>query len=128
MSSFSTQSSIKAVANAEFDKRLEPELKKLKASTDAMEATFFKQLMQTMRQSIPKVKVGDSTGADTYREMMDQALADGAGKRGALGLGDMLFKQLSGLMVSQEKAKLQRQAAFAAHRKNSETAIKESKI
>jgi flagellar protein FlgJ len=70
---------------------------KLKKACHDFEAIMLKQLLTTMRKSVPKdglFKTGFA--GDMYDSMRDEQLAKNmAGGRG-MGIADLLYKQLSG--------------------------------
>lgn len=75
-----------------------PDAKKLKEQCAEFESIFLYYLMQSMRQSS---KMGDglfgsSFAEDTYKDMLDEELTKEAAKSGKFGLGELLYRQLSG--------------------------------
>jgi Rod binding domain-containing protein len=81
-----------------------PKLEQLKKATDGFEAMFYKNLLSEMQKSVHKTIWGDQAGADTYQDMFTTALAESASKRGSLGIGKLLFDQLSPRVLAQEEA------------------------
>lgn len=80
----------------------EPELDKLKQAAEGFEAIFLKNMLKTMRG--PKQDAafgGDSAGMSTYRDMMDDALADSSAKGGQLGIAKTLFESGGTLVLRQ---------------------------
>lgn len=71
------------------------ELKALKKACEQFEAVFAKQLLGEMRKGVQEVKIGDQAGSDIYKDMMDQTIADSVAHQGALGIGQMLYKQFA---------------------------------
>lgn len=76
---------------------LDPAHAKLKKATEGFEAYFLHQLLTEMRKTVPKdgeIK-DEAHQEETFRDMMDQSLADTLSKHGDLGLGQMLYRQLA---------------------------------
>lgn len=73
----------------------QPQLKKLKKACQDMEAVFLKNLLATMRRSLPKSPFGDAPGAEIYEDMFDQAIAESGAKNGSFGIGKMLYKTMA---------------------------------
>lgn len=69
--------------------------KELRKACEQFEAIFAKRLLGEMRKGVQETHFGDTPGAEIYRDMMDQAIADAMSKRGALGIADTLYRQLS---------------------------------
>lgn len=61
------------------------------------EAILLRQLLSTMRKSIPKSELfGDSHAREMYQTLQDDALADHLTSGRGTGLGEILYLQLSG--------------------------------
>ncbi|HFQ80795.1 MAG TPA: flagellar biosynthesis protein FlgJ [Desulfobacterales bacterium] len=70
--------------------------KKLRKACHDFEALMLKQLLTTMRKSIPKDGIfGGGYSSDMYQSMGDDALAQDMAKGRGMGLGDSLYRQLS---------------------------------
>jgi peptidoglycan hydrolase FlgJ len=69
------------------------ELANLKKACEQFEAVFAKQLLSEMRKGVQETKIGDQAGSAIYKDMMDQTIADSVAHQGALGIGQMLYKQ-----------------------------------
>ena len=69
-------------------------LKELKKACEQFEAVFSKQLISEMRKGI-KSSMGDQPGSAIYQDMMDQAIGDSMAHQGALGIGQLLYKQFA---------------------------------
>lgn len=68
----------------------------LKKACADFEAIFLSQLLRTMRRTVPKSGLLDGGLAeDIYRDMLDVEIAERMARRGGMGLGDMLYRQLS---------------------------------
>lgn len=69
---------------------------KLKDACAQFEAVFIYQIMEKAREALPKDELfGESQGEDVFKGMLNQELALGMAKSGGLGLGKMLYDQLS---------------------------------
>jgi len=77
----------------------------LKQATTQVEAIFVKDLIQKMRAGIPK---SGATGpmADLAGDLFAQAVADQVSKNGSLGLGRLLFENLSKSLDAQKAAQV----------------------
>lgn len=82
------------------------ELSKLKKACQGMEASFLRQLLSTMRQTVSETHVGDDTGGDTIRGMSDDALADRLAERGTLGIANRTFGLMAPKVLNQALHKL----------------------
>ncbi len=76
---------------------LDPAHENLKKATEGFESYFLHQLLVEMRKTVPKDTElkDDAHQEETFRDMMDQTLADTISHRGDFGLGKMLYDQLS---------------------------------
>lgn len=73
----------------------DPERQKLRKATREFEAYFVGMLLKKMHASTSKDGLFDQRSeAATYREMFDEAIAAEIGRRGAFGIGDMLYKEM----------------------------------
>ncbi|MFC1528393.1 rod-binding protein [Candidatus Latescibacterota bacterium] len=69
---------------------------KLKKAVRGFEAIFIRQLLNTMRSTIPEgAMFGKGSVSEIYGDMMDNALAETLSERSVLGLSDSLYRQLS---------------------------------
>jgi peptidoglycan hydrolase FlgJ len=82
-----------------------PELAKLRESAQGIEAIFIKDLLSAMRRSVPKTSFGQTMGAGMYEEMLDQALAENASKRGTFGIAKLLERQLAPKLLQEAEAR-----------------------
>ncbi|OQY13185.1 MAG: hypothetical protein B6I31_01680 [Desulfobacteraceae bacterium 4572_19] len=73
------------------------EAEKLKDSCNGFEAIFVNQMLKSMRSTLSGEGLLDGgTGMDIYKSMYDQHLADNiANSDNGIGIGDMLYRQLS---------------------------------
>lgn len=76
---------------------LDPAHEKLKKATEGFESYFLHQLLVEMRKTVPKDTEAkdDAHQEETFRDMMDQTLADTISRRGDFGLGKMMYDQLA---------------------------------
>lgn len=78
--------------------------KKLREACTDFEAIILKQMIETMRKSIPKSGLLDNSYAhDIYQSMYDKELADQLAHGKGMGLGEVLYKQLSGQIKNSTK-------------------------
>lgn len=82
-----------------------PELTKLKKAAQQVEGIFVRDLLAAMRKGGGD-SFGKGFGATVYRDMFDQSMSETLASRGAFGIGDLLFKQMSKGVVGQEWTKL----------------------
>lgn len=69
---------------------------KLKAVCQDMEAVFLNILMQQMRKTVPKSSLlGDNSGEDIMKSMLDSEMTKNMAKAGGIGIADMLYRQLT---------------------------------
>lgn len=90
--------------NVEALKAAQPKLEQLKKATNNIEAIFIKDLLNQMQKTMGKSAFGEVPGAGIYQDLMNQALAESAGKRGMLGISKMLFEQLSPKVMAEAEA------------------------
>ena len=71
----------------------------LEAAAKQFEAMFIQMMMKSMRDANATMKSGlfDNAGTDMFEEMLDKEFSVKFGEKGALGLADMLVKQLGHL-------------------------------
>lgn len=75
--------------------RLAMEKAKLRKATRGVEAIFLRQLMSAMRKSISGEGLfGGGTTGEIFSDMMDDVIAKTLSERGALGIGDELYRKL----------------------------------
>lgn len=68
----------------------------LREAVRAVEAFFLSELLKTMRQSIPEGGLFPRSFAhETYEAMLDEQYAEKMAHVGGIGLGDLLYDQLS---------------------------------
>ncbi|PIP72406.1 MAG: hypothetical protein COW89_06600 [Nitrospinae bacterium CG22_combo_CG10-13_8_21_14_all_47_10] len=59
------------------------------------ESVFVNKLFESMRKAIPKSGLFDSSAMEMYQSMMDQEMAKNMSERKGMGLGEMVYKDLS---------------------------------
>ena len=70
---------------------------KLQKACKDFEAIILKQMLTTMRKSIPKGGLFNKEFADDiYQSMHDEELAKNMAKGKGIGIGDLLYQQLNG--------------------------------
>ena len=68
----------------------------LKKTAEEFEAVFIGQLLKIMRETIEESGLeGNGFGKGIYTELFDQEIALGMARRGALGIGDIIYKSLT---------------------------------
>jgi flagellar protein FlgJ len=68
---------------------------KLKKVCVEIESLFISQLLQFMRRTVPQGGLwGKGPGKDIYETLFDQELSKSLAKRGGLGLGNLVYKQM----------------------------------
>jgi len=86
----------------------------LKKVAEEFEAVFIGQLLKIMRETIEESGLeGDGFGKGIYTDLFDQEIALSMSKRGALGIGDIIYKSLA-----------DKEAAAAAGISDAEPALK----
>ena len=61
------------------------------------ESVFINKLFESMRKAIPKSDLFDSTAMDTFQSMTDQEMSKKMSERKGMGIGEMVYKDLSRL-------------------------------
>ncbi len=70
--------------------------KKLRAACRDLEAVFINMMLTTMRSTVAEGGlVEKSSGEKVMQSMLDRELAGNMAKAGGIGLGDLLYRQLS---------------------------------
>lgn len=92
-----------ALPQAKTDERMQAELQKLKKATQGVEAMFLKDLLSAMRKGMPD-SLSKMPGGEIYRDMFDQAVADSLSSKGTLGIGKVLYDQLSKQVIRSHEA------------------------
>jgi len=79
-----------------------------KEAARQFEAYFLQEMMKSMRASVEKSDLFDSTHTDTYQDMMDKEVAQKIAASGGVGLADMLTRQFSQQPMAAQDALSQR--------------------
>ena len=67
-----------------------------KVSRD-FESIFLQKLLSSMRKTVPKSGLLDSFATDMYRSMMDEEISKEMSKNKGMGLGEMIYNDLSNI-------------------------------
>mgnify|MGYP003960703329 CR=1 FL=1 len=59
------------------------------------ESVFINKLFESMRKAIPKSDLLQSSSMDMFQSMMDQEMAKELGKQKGMGMGEMVYNDLS---------------------------------
>ena len=86
---------ITGMKTLEAAKHAEGKLNTLRDATQAFESLFLKTMLKTMRSSSKETQFGQSMGADTYKDMFDDAIANAAAKKSQIGVAKTLFDSAS---------------------------------
>lgn len=71
--------------------------KKLRNACAGFEAIFIKQMLRTMREGAPEGGLfGKGFATEMYQAMFDEELAETLAQGKGMGLGESLYKQISG--------------------------------
>lgn len=95
------------VADDEFEKRLKAAAQsgdddRLKEVCKEFESIFISMMFKQMRATVPKSDyLSNDSATEIYNSMLDDELCNVASKRG-IGLGDILYKQMSKQYGKQE--------------------------
>lgn len=69
---------------------------RLKETCQDFEAIFIKQMLDSMRKTVPRTELLERTmGQEIFEDMLYTEYAKIMSRRGSLGIADLLFKQLS---------------------------------
>jgi Rod binding domain-containing protein len=98
---------------------------RLKVAAESMEAIW---LTQMLREARPKGGMLDkSFAAQTFRDMLDQAMGDSMAKSGVVGLADTLVRQMLGPEQKVTLAQAQAEAAKIQPVVNAGASVPETK-
>jgi len=79
--------------------------KKLYASCQELESVFLNKVYEAMRKTIPDGGLIEKSFAmQTFESMLDQEFAQQSSKTGTIGLADILYRQLSANLKSEESS------------------------
>lgn len=94
---------LKAVAEVDVTKMTEKEKAELMDKCQEFESLFVKMLLDTMRKSINRTKSESGSleqGKDIYEEMLYGEYAKEISRTGSLGVGAMIYRQLTTPVIS----------------------------
>lgn len=74
------------------------DLGKLRDSSEKLEGALVKQMLEAMQRTLPKNPL-DGQMTQFAKDMMNQSLADDMGAKGTLGLGSILFRDMSNTIL-----------------------------
>ncbi|MBI3097654.1 MAG: rod-binding protein [Planctomycetes bacterium] len=81
-------------------------LKALKQATQEFEGLFVTMLLESMRKTIVKSGLmSGGRGEEVFQQLQDLELSRGIGKRGGLGIGEMVYRHLAKHAAAEEKAR-----------------------
>ena len=89
--------------NTLFNKLTEKNLERMRGQSKFGKADSEKEMekvardFESVRKAIPKSGILDSSALDMYQSMMDQEMAKNMSERKGMGLGEMVYKDLSRL-------------------------------
>lgn len=68
----------------------------LRKATQDFEAVFIAQLLSQMRKAMapPSSLLGGGREEETFRDLMDQEIGKSVARRGGLGIGEAVYRQL----------------------------------
>ena len=81
----------------------------LEKTTQDFESVMLHKMLESMRKTVPKSGLFQSFSTDMFESMMDQEIAQQLAKRGGIGLGKMLYLELSKKQALLEEAQLRAQ-------------------
>ncbi len=67
----------------------------IRETATQFEAYFIQNMMKAMREAMEKSDLTDNRDADTFQELMDKEVSLKMAERGALGLADMIERNLA---------------------------------
>jgi flagellar protein FlgJ len=91
-------SDLKATAEIDTNKMNAQELKTVREKCQEFETIFIKMMFEEMRKSLKPPASGSKAldqGKDIFNEMLYEQYAKSLSREGGIGLGDMIYKQLS---------------------------------
>jgi flagellar protein FlgJ len=68
---------------------------KLRKAAEGFEAIFFRQMLKTMRSTVPEGNMyGSGSTGEMYADMVESSLADAMSQQGRLGIANTLYNQM----------------------------------
>ena len=71
--------------------------KKIEKVSREFESIFLHKLLSSMRKTVPKSGLLDSFATDMYKSMMDEEIAKEMSKNKGIGMGEMIYNDLSNI-------------------------------
>ena len=71
--------------------------KKIEKVSREFESIFLHKLLSSMRKTVPKSGLLDSFATDMYKSMMDEEIAKEMSKNKGMGMGEMIYNDLSNI-------------------------------
>ncbi len=88
------------------NQRQTKDLEKLKNLSMEFESFFMKEVVKSMRDTVPKDGLLHGGNAEEiYKSMFDDKLAESMAKDGSSGIADTLYRQLSDIYLNTEAVK-----------------------
>jgi Rod binding domain-containing protein len=91
---------------SDLDSGVRAQLGKLKESSEQLEGVLVKQMFETMQKSTPKNELDGPMG-DFAKDLFNQTLSEESGRKGLIGIGRVVFEQMSRPILNQEVARIQ---------------------
>ena len=86
-------------------RNIEAEKAKLRKAAEGFEAIFIRQLLKTMRSTVPEGNLyGSGSTGEMYGDMAESSLADAMAKQGRFGIAKAIYNQMAKRIDSQEKS------------------------
>ena len=71
--------------------------KKIEKVSREFESIFLHKLLSSMRKTVPKSGLLDSFATDMYKSMMDEEISKEMSKNKGMGMGEMIYNDLSNI-------------------------------
>ncbi len=85
------------VLSALRDGRIQGEEARLRAATKLLEGSFYEQLFLAMRDTVPEGgALSGGQGQEIFEGLLDQRVAESAAMKAEAGLGEALYRYLTG--------------------------------
>ena len=89
-----SEKNLERLRNESTFEKVDSEKKIEKVSRD-FESVFLHKLLTAMRKTVPKSGLLDSFASDMYKSMMDEEMSKEMAKSKSMGLGEMIYNDLS---------------------------------
>ena len=87
------------------------ELGTVREAAQQFESYFMQEIMKSMRATVEKSELLDSSATDSYQDMMDKEMAQKMASNGGIGLADMMVNQYKQRTMSAQDALAQHPGA-----------------